>query len=290
LPGSSSHSARWNQDTELQGRRVGVLGTGSTGVQILTATAEFANQVTLFQRTPQWIFPLPNPRVPKLVKLAYRRLPGLNRIGYRTAAMIFAPFTHAVVTPGWQRTGISWICRRNLASVTDPGLRAKLTPDYPPMCKRLVVSARFYKTIQQPHVRLVTDPIARITESGVVTSDGHKHRLDVLVLATGFDSHAYLRPIELTGRDGLTLDRAWSAGPRAYRGIARIPELLHDDGTAQPRGQLLGCRDCGDPSRTHHRLDHAMARTSIRHDLTHRRRNSTIKLRHARGHAQHDMG
>ena len=148
----------------------------------------------------------------------------------------------------------------------DPLLRAKLTPDYDPMCKRLVVSANFYKAVQQPNVDVVTRAIDRVEPEGIVTRDGKLHPLDVLVLATGFDAHAYLRPIALTGPDGITLDDAWRDGPRAYRTVARarLPELLHADGPPQPDRQPVArdrrrdagrLRDAADPDVPRRPLD-----------------------------------
>jgi cation diffusion facilitator CzcD-associated flavoprotein CzcO len=115
---------------------------------------------------------------------------------------------------------VDLLCRLNLRTVKDPLLRAKLTPDHEPMCKRLVVSANFYKAVQQPNVDVVVRGIDHVEPKGIVTTDGKLHELDVLVLATGFDAHAYLRPMELHGPGGITLDDAWRDGPRAYRTVA----------------------------------------------------------------------
>ena len=149
-----------------------------------------------------------------------RRFPLLSRLGYRWTQAVFELFAVALIRPGWQRSLVSWGCRRNLRRVKDPELRRGLTPDYQPMCKRLVLSNGFYKAMQRDNVELVTDAIDHVEPRGVVTKDGRLHELDVLVLATGFDAHAYMRPLELTGEDGLTLDEAWRDGRRAYRTVA----------------------------------------------------------------------
>jgi cation diffusion facilitator CzcD-associated flavoprotein CzcO len=99
-------------------------------------------------------------------------------------------------------------------------LRAKLTPDYQPMCKRLVMSWRFYRAVQQPNVELVTDPIDHVEPAGVVTRDGRLREIDVLVFATGFDFHAFMRPMQLVGAGGITLEEAWRGEPTAYRTVA----------------------------------------------------------------------
>lgn len=218
--GDMFHSARWDHDVPLEGRRIAVLGTGSTGIQIVTALAGTAGRLKMFQRTAQWIVPVPNPSTSAALRAAYRHVPGLQQASYRGMERVFGHLTQAVVRDGWQRRLINWTVRRNLATVRDPELRRKLTPDYEPMCKRLVLSPSFYSAIQRDNVDLVTDAIYRIEPDGLRTRDGLLHEVDVLVLATGFDAHAYVRPIELIGEGGRTLSAAWRDGPRAYQTVA----------------------------------------------------------------------
>jgi cation diffusion facilitator CzcD-associated flavoprotein CzcO len=219
--GAVFHSARWDHGVELRGRRIGVIGTGSTGVQLACALSEVAGRLTIFQRTAQWVFPAANPRYRSVTRRMMRRFPALNRLAYRFWQRYFEHLIgRATVQPGWQRRFVGIVCRLNLRTVRDRELRRKLTPDYEPMCKRLVVSAGFYRAVQKAHVEVVTQAIERVAPAGVVTADGELHELDVLVLATGFDAHAYLRPMQLTGQDEITLDDAWRKGPRAYRTIA----------------------------------------------------------------------
>ncbi len=219
--GAAFHSARWDQSVPLQGRRVGVIGTGSTGVQITCALADVAGQFTLFQRTAQWVYPTPNLRYRGLGALLMKRFPALSRISYRGwQRYVEFGFGRAVVQPGWQRVVFAGLCRLHLLTVRDPELRRRLTPAYDPMCKRLIVSGGFYRAVQRPNVHVVADVIDRVEPRGIVTTDGKLHELDVLVLATGFDAHAYLRPIELVGEDGITLDDAWRDSVRAYRSVA----------------------------------------------------------------------
>lgn len=219
--GAAFHSARWDHTVELEGRRVAVVGTGSTGVQIVTDLAGTAGRLALFQRTAQWIFPARNRRYGGLTKAGHRALPALSRLGYHWHEFLISSLlSQAIIKPGWRRSLIGRVCRRHLATVRDPELRRRLTPDYEPMCKRLIASAGFYDAVQRPDVELVTEAIDHIEPRGIVTRDGALHEIDVLVLATGFDAHAYLRPMELTGPDGLTLTKAWQDGPRAYRTVA----------------------------------------------------------------------
>ncbi|QLY32646.1 flavin-containing monooxygenase [Nocardia huaxiensis] len=213
------HSARWDHSIELSGKRIGVIGTGSTGTQLVSALAGQVPKVVMFQRTAQWILPTVNRPYSRLAKAAYRRAPALGRIAYGFNRTVFEIFSQGLVHPGRVRRLIQWVVARNLRQVRDPQLRRKLTPDYQAMCKRLVVSDRFYTAVQRPDVQLVTEGIDRVRAEGVVTTDGVLHELDMLVLATGFDSHAFMRPMGITGTAGRTLDEAWAEGPRAFEGV-----------------------------------------------------------------------
>jgi cation diffusion facilitator CzcD-associated flavoprotein CzcO len=218
--GAAFHSARWDHTVPLDGRRIGIVGTGSTGIQITTNLAYRAAKLSLFQRTAQWVLPLPNMRY-RLTPRVLRRFPSLNRAAYRAAQTFMEHGVgRAVTKPCWQRTTIAAACRLNLSTVRDPVLRRKLTPDYEPMCKRLVMSSRFYRAVQQPQVAVISDQIDHVEPAGVVTDDGALHELDVLVLATGFNAHSFLRPTELIGQGGVTLDDVWSREPYAYRTVA----------------------------------------------------------------------
>jgi len=112
------------------------------------------------------------------------------------------------------------LCRASLWQVRDPELRAALTPTYQPMCKRLVVSGGFYRAMQREDVELVTAGIDHVERRGIVTDDGKLHEVDIIVACTGFDTHAFFRPMRLTGRDGIASDDVWRDGPRAYQTVA----------------------------------------------------------------------
>lgn len=215
--GACFHSARWDDAVSVEGRRVGVVGTGSSGVQIATALAGTAAHLSVFQRTAQWVFPIPNFRMPRWVGAALQRRPEqlqriiewLERFGDRFIGT-------ASIRSGLQRRIFGWICRRHLATVRDPVLRRRLTPVDEPLCKRPVVSTRFYRAMQRDDVELVGSEIERVVPEGVVTRDGRTHALDVLVLATGFDAHAFMRPTRVLGEDGCSIDQVWKEGPWAY--------------------------------------------------------------------------
>lgn len=244
IPGMKSfagdlfHSARWDTSVPLDGRRIGVVGTGSTGVQLVTALADRAAKVTQFQRSAQWVFPLPNWTYSRLCRALLRRSRRLNALLYRAHAWSFVYPGNAVIRSGWERRVMQAVCRWNLRTVRDPALRARLTPDYQPMCKRLVFSAGYYRAVQRPTVEVTVQAIERIEPRGVVTADGRLHELDVLALATGFDSHAFLRPMRVTGIGGVTLAEAWAKGPRAHRTVAlpAFPNLFLMMGPNSPIG------------------------------------------------------
>ncbi|EHN10982.1 Cyclohexanone monooxygenase [Patulibacter medicamentivorans] len=214
--GPVAHSAQWRPEWSTAGRRVGVVGSGSTGVQLVTALARDAASVTQFQRTAQWILPVPDHTYSRAWRLLLGRSPRLRRFAYRNAAWQFSLFGRAVIRDGWERRLVAAVCRLNLRTVRDGALRARLTPTDEPMCRRLVMSSGYLRAVQRPHVDVVTDPIERVEPDAVVTRDGRRHQLDALILATGFDAHAFMRPMRISAGDR-TLDRAWADGPRAHR-------------------------------------------------------------------------
>ena len=239
--GPSFHSSRWDHSIPLADKRIGLIGTGSTGVQITAELGGNVRELKVFQRTAQWVFPTPNLRYSRLTKAVLQRWPMLNSVGYRfwKAYAQRASLGRATVEPGWQRQMISALCRWNLRlSVRDAEMRRKLTPDYHAMCKRQIVAGHFYRSIQKPTVRLVTEAIDHVEPRGVVTADGELHELDLLVLATGFDARAYVRPMQIVGEDGVTLDDVWEDGPHAYRSIAvpGFPNLFMLMGPHSPIG------------------------------------------------------
>lgn len=239
--GAKFHSARWDHSVPLEGKRVGVIGTGSTGTQIISKLSERKLDLKVFQRTPQWIFPLPDREYNAFDRALVKHVPGLAKLVHHIYRVGFENlFAKAVLKPNWQRRLMSWMCRRNLKSVKDPELRARLTPDYKPLCKRLVMSTEFYPAIQRDNVELIADDIERIEAGGVVTKDGTLHEVDVLALATGFDAHAYFRPLELRNAQGQSLNDVWQDGPFALRTVAvpGFPNFFFTLGPQSPIGNF----------------------------------------------------
>ena len=238
--GPAFHSARWDHSISLPDKRIGLIGTGSTGVQLTAELGGKVRQLKVFQRTAQWICPMPNPRYSPPIRVALRRWPKLNGLAYRFWGWyVRAMFGSAPIRPGFSRRWFTFLCRWNLRlSVRDPQLKAKLTPKDLPMCKRLIFAGHFYRSVQQPGVEVITEPIDHIEPRGIVTADGALHELDLLVLATGFDARAYVRPLAVIGEGGLTLDEAWVDGPMAYRSVEvpGFPNLFMLMGPHSPFG------------------------------------------------------
>jgi cation diffusion facilitator CzcD-associated flavoprotein CzcO len=241
--GSAFHSARWDHSVPLDGRRVGVIGTGSTAVQITGALTERVAKFSLFQRTAQWIMPQENPVYSEEERGAFRDDPELLRSLHDDLSKLFAEgFASGLVdadSPAMQ--AIAAACLKNLEeSVKDPELKERLRPNYRAACKRLVISPNFYDAIQRPNAELVTAAIERIEPRGVRTADGRLHELDVLVLATGFQVDRFLRPIDVIGKGGVRLAEFWEKRPLAYLSIAipGFPNLFMLNGPNGPVGNF----------------------------------------------------
>jgi cation diffusion facilitator CzcD-associated flavoprotein CzcO len=240
--GACFHSSRWDHDVSLEGARVGVIGTGSTATQIVSAIVTRVAKLSMFQRTAQWIFPQENPAYSDAEKAAYRDNPQELAGLHAHLSQLFGVFANSVVdaeSPGMKM--IEDGCRENLEnSVRDPELRERLRPDYRAACKRLIISPDFYEAIQQPNAELVTEPIAGVEPEGVRTRDGRLHELDVLVLATGFKADAFMRPMKVIGKDGRTLAQAWDPRPNAYLSISipGFPNFFMLNGPNGPVGNF----------------------------------------------------
>ncbi|HTO05552.1 MAG TPA: NAD(P)/FAD-dependent oxidoreductase [Myxococcota bacterium] len=241
--GSWFHSARWNHSVALDGKRVGVIGTGSTAVQITSALVSRAAKFSLFQRTAQWVLAQVNPAYSDEERREFARDPNsLTTLRTNMSQLFSETFSNAVVDANSPQIHmIEEQCRLNLESnVSDPVLREKLRPSYRAACKRLVISPDFYQAIQRPNAELVTSAIERIEPKGVRTKDGKLHELDVLVLATGFRADRFMRPTRIFGRGGRALDDVWAARPSAYLSISvpGFPNLFMLNGPNGPVGNF----------------------------------------------------
>ena len=224
--GTMFHSSRWDHEVQLDGKRVGIIGTGSTAVQIVSAIVDRVAKLSLFQRTAQWVMPQENPPYSDEERSAFREHPEKLAELHHNLSDMFDLFSNAVVdAESAEIKMIEHACFVNLESnVHDPELRERLRPAYRAACKRLIISPNFYDAIQRPNAELVTDAIERMEPGGIRTKDGRLHELDVLVLATGFKADAFMRPMGITGRNGTTLTAAWNPRPVAYLSIS-IPDF-----------------------------------------------------------------
>lgn len=219
--GDCFHTARWDHSVELKGRRIGIIGTGSTSAQIVGAIAGDVGHLDVYQRTPHWIAPLPQKRYSRLWQLTLKLVPGLQRfIRRRMRRMMESTFGEATMGNPKMQQRVEKGCINHLhRQVQDPELRAKLTPDYRATCKRLILYSDYYPALQQDNVELVTEDIAGIEPAGLRTADGELHELDVLILATGFRFNDFILPTEVYGENGQSLRHFWNGLPRAHRGM-----------------------------------------------------------------------
>lgn len=237
------HTARWEDGLDTAGRRIAVIGTGSTGVQVVSALQPRAASLDHYVRSAQWILwaPMSLRQLPGIAAVL-ARFPNLHRRLYRMMAFGgSAVLTDVTTRPSWRRRAVQAYARACLRiQVRDKDLRAKLQPDYQPLCKRQVVSGSYYRAISAANAELITDGIAQVTADGIRTADGVHRQVDVIVLATGFHAHNYMRPLRLHGRDGISIDDAWAKGPRAYRmtAIPGFPNLFTVLGPNSPTGSI----------------------------------------------------
>ncbi len=242
--GDSFHSARWDDSVALDDRRIGVIGNGSTGVQIVSALSTRASTLVHFQRSPQWIMPVQNFIYSETDRHAFRsdvsRIDAI-RFGDEYWAGI-RRFNKAIIeVDSPEMAEIEGIVLRNLEdNVQDPVLREKLRPDYRAACKRLIYSPDYYEAVQRPGVIVETGAIEQVEATGVRMKDGTLHELDVLVLATGFKTDRFVRPIKVIGRGGSNLDDAWALRPTAYYAITvpDFPNLFLLNGPTAPVGNF----------------------------------------------------
>jgi cation diffusion facilitator CzcD-associated flavoprotein CzcO len=242
--GSLFHSARWDHSISLEDKRIGVIGIGSTGVQIISDLSARNIEVSHFVRTPQWIMPTENGHFSEQQRAAFRADPevlneAMDFEGY-TAAV--DRYTQALIdTDSEGAMAMRQACYDNLEhSVADPELRERLRPDHKPLCKRLIFSPDYYQAIARPNSKLVTSDIECIEHNGIRTKDGVLHELDIIVLATGFKADQFMRPMNIQGTDGVGLEDLWKERPMAYLAVAmpNMPNFFMLNGPNGPVGNF----------------------------------------------------
>ncbi|WP_031470901.1 flavin-containing monooxygenase [Sciscionella sediminilitoris] len=218
--GHAFHSARWDHDIPLRDKRIAVIGTGASAIQFVPRVQPLARRLTVFQRSAPYILPKPDTGYGPARRALFRFLPqtlGLERLLFWSAGELS---TRALTGDERVASIFRGLTERFRAKhITDPVLRAKLTPDYPIGCKRVLFSNDYYPAMTKPNVTLETTPIDSVTPSGVRTEDGAVHEADVLIYGTGFSATDFLAPIAISGRGGHPLSEEWRSGAHAYLGM-----------------------------------------------------------------------
>ncbi|MGB0907124.1 MAG: flavin-containing monooxygenase [Maricaulaceae bacterium] len=218
--GAVFHTSQWDHSIDLADKSVGVIGTGSTSSQLVTTLPDMAKKLTVFQRTPQWIFPIMDRNYSETMKQKCRENP--KRMSRTAAFFTFTVggiFSRAVTGGKISHFIMTALSKANLRTVKDKELRAKLTPDYKMGCKRIIMNTSYYKAVQMPNVELETTGIKGFTKTGIEMADGTHHDLDVVVMATGFDPRAFMRPMKLIGKNGKDIGALWDKKVQAYRSV-----------------------------------------------------------------------
>ncbi len=218
--GHSFHSAEWDHDYALAGRRVAVIGTGASAVQFVPEIAKTVGRLEVFQRSGNWFLPRRNRAYPKPVRWAFEHLPGLQAwrrrfvfdYGESLTAMIRHPRSLGLLGRARSTAFMRWQLR-------DPEVRAKAWPDYTFGCKRVLFSSRWLPALQRPNVTLHTEAITGIEENGIRTADGALHEVDCIIWGTGFKTTDFMLPMQIRGREGTALSEVWKDGPHAHLGM-----------------------------------------------------------------------
>jgi cation diffusion facilitator CzcD-associated flavoprotein CzcO len=219
--GPAFHTARWRHDVDLAGKRVAVLGTGCSAIQVVPAIEPVVGHVDVYQRSPGWTFPKMDRPYSERAKRLFARFPVVQRLD-RAAVLAFqelgalAMTKRRVLLRPFRALGRRQITK----AITDPELRRKVTPVDEMGCKRIMLTDDWYPTLAKPDVDVVVDRIAEVTPTGVRTEDGTERPADVLVLATGFRTHGFVAPMEVVGDGGRTLAEEWAQVARAYLGMS----------------------------------------------------------------------
>ncbi len=217
--GTTFHTARWNHDHDLRGRRVAIIGTGASAAQVLPSIAPDVAEVTVFQRSAAWVFPRMARDIPQSRRDRFRRHPWLMRLYRRCLWLLLDVFGVMSLRRGSRlNRRIEQVALRHLeASVEDPDTRRRLTPDYAAGCKRRCISDDYLSTFNRDNVRLVTDPIVQVEPNAIRDAAGHLHEVDTIIEATGFKPFDITDYVSISGRDGRRLQDTWADRVESFR-------------------------------------------------------------------------
>jgi len=222
------HSARWNPGTDLRGKRVAVIGSGASAVQIVPSIQPLVERLVVFQRTPSWVVPRRNKPITPRRRALFRRFPVVERVTrnglYLVREILGLGFRHPALMAVIERLALRHLRR----SVRDPALRAALTPAFTIGCKRILVSDDYYPALAMPNVEVVAGAATEIRAGSVVGPGGVEHPADIIVLCTGFEVTDLPFSRQVRGRDGRTLAEEWRQSPKAYLGttVHGFPNLF----------------------------------------------------------------
>ena len=227
--GSAFHTAEWDHSDDLTGKRVALIGSGATAVQVVPEIQPRVAKLHLFQRTPPWVIPHTDHAVARGMRALYRRMPLLQDASRAIVYGLRETMALGITRDQRWLKGQELNARLHLRrQVPDPELRRRLTPDYEIFCKRIILSNRWYPALQEPNVELVSGGVAEVEEHAVVDEAGVEREIDTLILATGFKPAELPIAERIRGRDGRSLAEVWSGSPEAYLGttVTGFPNLL----------------------------------------------------------------
>ena len=227
--GPAFHSSQWRHDVDLAGKRVAVVGTGASAIQIVPEIAKIAARVHVFQRTPPWVLPRLDRAFTGRERRWFRRVPFLQRLLRWKIYLRQELLVSGFLGGAWiQRRFRDYAKRMLERQVPDAALRARLTPSYAPGCKRLLVSNDWYPALRRPNVELLTEPVARLESRRIVGASGAAREVDAVVFATGFIATEFVAPVKVHGRGGVELGALWKGGAATHLGIsvAGFPNLF----------------------------------------------------------------
>ena len=227
--GESMHTSGWRHDLDLSGKRIGVIGTGASAIQVVPNIAEQAGELYVFQRTPPWIIPRINPQFPKFVRKFFKYVPFVQRfvrtclywtLESRVLAFATKHSTNRILGHAYARSHLK-------KQIPDPTLRKRFTPSYEIGCKRVLISSDYYPAFTRENVHLVDEAVTDIESTGLKT-ESSSYPLDIIIYATGFKTTETLSELPIEGRNGITLAQAWGNGASAYLGtsIHGFPNLF----------------------------------------------------------------
>jgi cation diffusion facilitator CzcD-associated flavoprotein CzcO len=219
--GHAFHSAQWDHDFDLAGKRVAVVGTGASAVQFVPEIAGKVQRLVVFQRTGNWFLPRKNRPYPRAFKALVQFVPGVQAFRRKFMFQYCESLTLAIRHP--RTIGRLLHLRSALfmrSQLHDRVLRRKVWPDYTFGCKRVLFSSYFLPALARPNVELVTDSISHITPAGIVTTDGRLHEVDCVIWGTGFKATEFMFPMQITGAGGCDLHEVWASGAHAHLGIS----------------------------------------------------------------------